>query len=273
MTCMSPLDGIPAFALESHKLIALGFPPDSVAICAMKVPNSCGMPKCASTDRISPAHCPVPLELPPPNSPDSPGILVSRCPMAPPRFPSAARALPGSLATATSPLVTRAPSADGMEPNTFLAMVSGFCLTIPPMNPSVTDSPSPSMTVLGLWMPKNDLTAFTMGSTTWALTQPPTDLRTPAIPFSRFEMADWPADRNPLAMLRSEVTIAPAAVETMPRMTPNPCETTPDTTPTTLVIMLRIAVNCDEMTDLMAFTMPVTKPLIQFQVAVVIART
>jgi hypothetical protein len=33
IVCNNPLDGCPALAFESHKLIARGLPPDSLIIC------------------------------------------------------------------------------------------------------------------------------------------------------------------------------------------------------------------------------------------------
>src|SRR5258708_25060262 len=104
-TCIRPVDGIPIAALESVRLTANMFPPDSVAICDRTVPSALdGRPSIARACRATPAH---------------------RCTPAPPALDCAA-CIPAATAAATDPAIAfvvavSSPPAHGPSPATFPA--------------------------------------------------------------------------------------------------------------------------------------------------------
>src|SRR5215831_1015289 len=251
ITCMSPLDGMPIFALISVRFMALGFPPDSVCICAIKTPNSDDTPSMSVTACMRPAHWPTPPPPPPPNSP------LNHPPTLPATEPSADSALPGSAVSAAKPLATRPPSAAGQPPKTILTMPPASCAS-PVNSPATRLPPTPSITVDGEWMPKNRLTAPTIGCTMTRLTQlailrialvmppsrppimsPPSlaQPRTAATP----HVAIWPGSRlNQPARLDQARPSAPLIVETT---LPHQVATVRCTEPAIPVMKLRIVVN------------------------------
>jgi hypothetical protein len=146
----------------------------------------------------------------------------------PPRPDSALSAFDGRPRRFTRPLLTSAPSAAGIPPNTFPTIAPGFCRTMPCTSPVIRCDPMPAMTVDGERMPKNRLTAPMIGSTTARLIHPPTpDIRAP-MPCSRpitirapSLMSHRPALRNgEVTRVMTPATVRPTAVRAMPARSP-----------------------------------------------------
>src|ERR1039457_4718077 len=73
IVCNKPRDGSPAAALLSVRLIAFGFPPDSVCIWYRTWPaRDCGRPSIFRTAATSPAHWLTPAPYDPVNFPVPP---------------------------------------------------------------------------------------------------------------------------------------------------------------------------------------------------------
>src|SRR5258708_28373056 len=80
-TCIRPVDGIPIAALESVRLTANMFPPDSVAICDRTVPRALdGRPSIARACKATPAHRCTPG--PPPVIGMAPSAFAAHAPQA-----------------------------------------------------------------------------------------------------------------------------------------------------------------------------------------------
>src|SRR5215831_1081440 len=206
---MSPLLGIPALALESVRFMALGFPPLSVFIWVMKVPSSWGIPNIWSTDSMRPRHWATPAPLPPPKRP------LNQPPTFPATEPRADRALPGRAVTAAKPLLIRPPRAWGQPPNTIFTMPPASAAS--PLNrPAVRLPPIPSITVLGLWMPKKRLTAPTIGWTTTRLTQLAMFRIAPDMPPRSPPIMSLPSLAQPLTAAAPQAAIWPGSLANHP---------------------------------------------------------
>src|SRR5215471_7212810 len=227
MTCISPLDGMPIFALISVRLIALGFPPDSVCICFMKTPNSDDTPSMSVTACISPAHWPVPPPPPPPKRP------LKNPPTLPATEPSADRALPGSAVIAAKPLPMSPASADGQPPKTIFTMPPAS-LASPLNSPATRLPPTPSMTVLGLWMPKKRLTAPTIGWTITRLTHPAIPRIAPVMPLSSPATICPPRVAQPRTAATPHAAIWPGSRENQPARLDQAVPRAREMVPTTL---------------------------------------